>query len=90
MKGNEKVEDFLKGKVIDNYWNSVFQNSALVDEISENDEKALSNLLNVENIYDKEDHESIILKFTFKSNPYFHNKEITRKAKCSSGQVLGI
>ena len=56
MKGNEKVDDFLKGKIIDNYWNSVFQNCALVDEISENDEKALSNLLNVENVYDKEDH----------------------------------
>lgn len=41
MKENEKVENFLKGKVIDNYWNSVFSNSALVDEISEKDEKAL-------------------------------------------------
>jgi hypothetical protein len=31
MKGNEKVENYLKGKVIDGYWNAVFSNSALVD-----------------------------------------------------------
>jgi hypothetical protein len=37
----------MKGKVIDNYWNSVLSNSPLVDEISENDEKALTYLLNI-------------------------------------------
>lgn len=35
MKPNEKIEDYLKGKVIDNYWMGVFSNSALVDDINE-------------------------------------------------------
>ena len=90
MKENEKAEDFLKGKAIDTYWNSVFSNSALVDEITEQDEKALEKLLNVENVFDKDDHESIILKFTFKENSYFKENVLVRKAKCSGGQILSI
>jgi hypothetical protein len=34
MKAGEKVTDYLKGKVINDYWVGVFSNSALVDEIS--------------------------------------------------------
>lgn len=35
MKAGEKLNDFLKGKVIENYWIGVLSNSALVDEINE-------------------------------------------------------
>jgi len=31
MKAGEKINDFLKGKVIENYWIGVLSNSALVD-----------------------------------------------------------
>jgi hypothetical protein len=37
MKPGEKINDFLKGKVIEGYWISVFNNSALVDKINEKD-----------------------------------------------------
>ena len=90
MKGNEKVDDFLKGKVIPGYWNAVFSNSALVDDITEEDEKALESLIDVENVYDPDDHESFALKFVFKDNKYFKEKELTRKAKCSNGEILCI
>jgi hypothetical protein len=41
----------MKGKVIDNYWNSVLSNSPLVSEITEEDEKALTYLLDIQNIF---------------------------------------
>jgi len=47
LKPFENIKNYMKGKVIDNYWNSVLSNSPLVDEISENDEKALTYLLNI-------------------------------------------
>lgn len=31
MKSGEKVDDYLKGKAIPDYWIGVFSNSALVD-----------------------------------------------------------
>jgi hypothetical protein len=50
---------------------SVFNNSALVDKITENDEQALRYLIDIQKIEDAEDTESIELKFIFKTNPYF-------------------
>lgn len=72
MKPNEKIEDYLKGKVIDNYWMGVFSNSAIVDEINEEDEKALKYLLDIQRIDNPTDPESIELEFVFKPNPYFN------------------
>jgi len=58
----------MKGKVIDNYWNSVLSNSPLVDEITEDDEKALSYLLDIQHIFPEntKDNQNISLKFLFK------------------------
>ncbi len=58
----------MKGKVIDNYWNSVLSNSPLVDEITENDEKALTYLLDIQIIFPENvvDNGNISLKFLFK------------------------
>lgn len=55
MKPGEKASDYLKGKVIEDYWISVLSNSALVDEINEKDEKALKYLLDIQKVHDPED-----------------------------------
>lgn len=52
MKPGEKATDYLKGKVIEDYWISVLSNSALVDEINEKDEKALKYLLDIQKVHD--------------------------------------
>lgn len=64
----------MKGKVIDNYWNSVLSNSPLVDEITEQDEKALSYLLDIQNVFPQNanENQNITLKFVFKENPFFN------------------
>lgn len=85
MKPGEKVQDYLKGKVIEDYWISVFSNSALVDEINEKDEKALKYLLDIQKIDDPEDIESITLNFIFKSNPFFKETEVKRKLDIKNG-----
>jgi hypothetical protein len=53
LKPNENInyKNYMKGKVIDNYWNSVLSNSPLVSEITEEDEKALAFLLDIQNIF---------------------------------------
>ena len=58
----------MKGKVIDNYWNSVLSNSPLVSEITEEDEKAHAYLLEIQNIFPESPNENqnISLKFVFK------------------------
>ena len=55
----------MKGKLIDNYWNSVLSNSPLVDEITENDEKALNYLLDIQIIFPENvlDNANISLSF---------------------------
>ena len=62
----------LKGKVIENYWNSALQNSPLETFMNERDENALENLINIYSLNDNKDIDTITYKFVFKSNPYFH------------------
>lgn len=64
----------MKGKVIDNYWNSVLSNSPLVDEITQQDEKALSYLIDIQNVFPQNanENQNITLKFVFKENPFFN------------------
>lgn len=90
MKGGEKVQEFLKGKVIEGYWNGVFSNSGLVDEINENDQKALGYLLDIQKVENAEDLESIELKFIFKTNPYFQETQLKRKLVIKGGEALSL
>lgn len=90
MKPNEKIEDYLKGKVIDNYWMGVFSNSAIVDEINEEDEKALKYLLDIQRIDNPADPESIELEFVFKPNPYFNETSLKRKLNIKNGEALSL
>ena len=89
MKG-ENLDGFLKGKVIEGYWNGVFSNSRLVDDISAEDEKALGYLLSIEKVDNPEDLDSIELKFIFKPNPYFHETELRRKVVIKDGDTLCV
>ena len=59
----------MKGKIIDKYWNSALQNSPLEQFITEKDEQALENLLNIQ-VADSEPN-TINLRFIFKPNLYF-------------------
>jgi hypothetical protein len=88
MKEGEKINDLLKGKVIDGYWVSVLSNSALVDKINPKDEQALRYLLDIQKVEDAQYTESIELKFIFKANPYFKETEIRRKLDISNGEAL--
>jgi len=76
----------LKGKIIDSYWNGVLQNSQLEQLISEKDEPALENLLNIQ--FAESEPNSICLRFVFRSNPYYEQTTAVRKLRMSEGQVV--
>ena len=82
----------MKGKLIDNYWNSVLSNSPLVDEITENDEKAINYLLDIQIIFPENvlDNANISLSFLFKENPYFYNTLLIRHLRVKNGKILAI
>lgn len=44
----------------------------------------------VENVFDKDDQESITLRFIFKENSFFNEKVLVRKAKVVNGQFMCI
>ncbi len=83
----------MKGKIIDNYWNSVLSNSPLVDLVNEQDEKALQNLLDIQIVWaekDIENHQNISLKFIFKPNAYFNETVLTRNLITSNGEFICV
>lgn len=71
--------------MIDRYWNAALENSAVASLITENDEKALEYLQDIQVVEDKDNEGGITLRFLFKQNPYFSETTITRKLRYSKG-----
>ena len=61
----------MKGRIIDSYWNSALENSRASSFISENDEKALESLVDIELAETADNPLGFNLRFVFKANPYF-------------------
>ena len=76
----------MKGKIIESYWNGAFENSALMNYITEKDERALENLVNIQIAEGEPD--TVSLKFTFKPNPYFVETTAVRRLRFAQGQVV--
>ena len=88
LKPSEKAGQ-LKGKVINNYWVSALQNSQLDSFISENDERALENLLNIHRV-NEQDSNLLSFKFIFKTNPYYEETTAIRKLRMEAGKPVSV
>lgn len=79
----------LKGKKIDNYWNSVIGNSPIYKTVTKTDEQALENLLDVQIVHQPNESD-LGLRFIFKPNSYFNETSITRYMRVRDGMIIGI
>ena len=89
LKQGEKAPQ-LKGKIIDSYWNSALENSPISSFISENDEKALESLVDIELAEAGDNPHGINLRFVFKANPYFAEGKVLRRIRVVEGEMVGV
>lgn len=79
----------MKGKIIENYWNSALENSQVAHYITEQDEKALEYLLDIQVVDGGSDNANgINIRFIFKNNPYFTETSVVRRLKYSDGKSV--